>query len=44
MDYTTFVGMDVHKDTITVAVAEEGNTEPVLLGPYRTGRTRYLSC
>ena len=32
MDYTTFVGMDVHKDTITVAVAKEGNTEPVLLG------------
>jgi len=32
MDYTTFVWMDVHKDTITVAVAEEGNTEPVLLG------------
>lgn len=33
MDFTTFVGLDVHKDTVMVAVArEEGNKEPVPLG------------
>lgn len=32
MDYTTFVGLDVHKDTIAVAVAKEGNGEPMSLG------------
>lgn len=33
MDYTTtFVGMDVHKETIAVAIAEEGHSEPVSLG------------
>ena len=32
MDYTTYVGLDVHKDTITVAVAKEGNERPMLLG------------
>lgn len=32
MDYTTFVGLDVHKDTIAVAVAKEGNEEPMSLG------------
>lgn len=35
MDYTTFVRMDVHKDTVTVAVAKEGNVEPYYWGPYR---------
>jgi len=29
---TRFVGLDVHKDSITVAVAEEGRGEPTLLG------------
>ena len=43
MDYTTFVGFDVHKDTIAVAVAKEGNEEPMSLGNIRTGRIRYLS-
>lgn len=33
MDYTTtYVGMDVHKDSIAVAIAEEGHSEPVSLG------------
>ena len=33
MDYNTiYVGMDVHKATISVAIAEEGREEPVSLG------------
>ena len=32
MDYSTFVGLDVHKDTIAVAVAKEGTQQPVSLG------------
>ena len=29
---TRFVGLDVHKDSIAVAVAEEGRSKPTLLG------------
>ena len=33
LDYnTTYVGMDVHKATISVAIAEEGRDDPVSLG------------
>ncbi len=33
MNYiTTYVGMDVHKDSIAVAIAEEGQGEPISLG------------
>ena len=33
MNYiTTYVGMDVHKETIAVAIAEEGQGEPMSLG------------
>ena len=33
MNYiTTYVGMDVHKDTIAVAIAEVGQGEPMSLG------------
>ena len=33
MNYTTtYVGLDVHKETIAVAIAEEGHSEPVSLG------------
>ncbi len=33
MDYiTTYVGMDVHKASIAVAIAEEGHGEPISLG------------
>lgn len=46
MDYTTFVGLDVHKDTIAVAVAMEGegNGEALSLGtiPNRPDSLRKL--
>ncbi|KUK63244.1 MAG: Uncharacterized protein XD84_2125 [Desulfotomaculum sp. 46_80] len=32
MKYTTFVGLDVHKDTIAVAVAKEGREAAESLG------------
>jgi len=32
MNCTTFVGLDIHKDTITVAVAKEGREAPESLG------------
>lgn len=32
MDYTTYVGLDVHKETIAVAVAKKRNEEPISLG------------
>ncbi len=42
---TRFVGLDVHKDSITVAVAEEGRGEPTLLGviPNQPGAVKKLA-
>ena len=34
MSKLRFVGLDVHKDTIVIAVAEEGQSEAVTLGTY----------
>jgi hypothetical protein len=31
-DSTVFVGLDVHKDTVAIAVAEDGRTEPRFVG------------
>ncbi len=42
MYYTTFVGLDVHKDTIAVAVAREGRSEPELLGQVQNNKDALL--
>ena len=34
MSKLRFVGLDVHKDTIVIAVAEEGQSEAVVLGTF----------
>ncbi len=31
-NFSTFVGMDVHKETIVVAIAKAGRGDPILRG------------
>jgi transposase len=42
MDYTTYVGLDVHKDTISVAVAKEGDGNSESLGQIPNTRESLL--
>ena len=35
MDYSAYVGLDVHKDTIAVAIARSGREAPQYLGEIR---------
>ena len=38
-EYCAYVGLDVHKDTISVAVASPGREDPVFRGVIRNSRT-----
>ncbi len=39
VDYSAYVGLDVHKETIAVAVAVPGREEPVYRGEIRNRRS-----
>ena len=39
VEYNAFVGLDVHKETIAVAVALPGREEPVYRGEIRNQRS-----
>ena len=41
-DYSKYVGMDVHKSTIAVAIAESGRKQPVSYGIIENAPKRIL--